>query len=125
MQRLADWLSEEVRRAGGVRRAAEKAGVAPSTIHRIMHNQLAEKPKLVTLVRLSTTFNRPLEDLVEWAGFPPSSAEQDDADLSRLQLQAQADPLLREILAMLHQTSPADRRAILTYLRGARQDSDQ
>lgn len=120
MKQLSAWLQREIKaREGGVREIEELTGVAKSTISRIANGTQTTPPSLETLVRLSEHLGQPLIDLVEWAGLNPGLPAEDDALVRRLQAEAQTDPQLAEILALLRTASDQDRKAVLTYLRGA------
>lgn len=128
-QSLAEWLSSEIKHATatnaagesltGVRAVAELTGLGIGTISRIANGELKGRPKLATLVALSTGLGRPLADLVELAGDSLGLPSDDDALLTRLQAEASQDPLLAEILTLLRAAPDQDRQAVLTYLRGA------
>lgn len=129
MQQLAAWLTAEVERASattetgehltGVRAVAHLTNVGEGTISRIMNDKLKGRPKLATLVRLSTGLGRPLADLVEMSGDDLGLPDEDDELVNRLRAEASSDPLLAEILNLLRSAPDQDRRAVLTYLRGA------
>lgn len=119
MQRLAAWLRDEAHRRGGVRKISRLTGVGVSTLSRIINERLDGRPELETLVKLSEGLNRPLADLVEWAGDDLGLPGTDDDLLLRLRAEASRDPLLAEILALLRTAPEEDRRAVLKYLRGA------
>lgn len=118
MQRLAAWLRDEVKRRGGVRKVSQATGVSVGTLSRIMNEQQG-RPELETLVRLSEGLSQPLADLVEWSEVDLGLPEADDALLARLRAEASRDPLLAEILTLLRDAPPEDRRAVLKYLRGS------
>lgn len=120
MKQLSAWLQREVAaRKGGVREIEELTGVAKSTINRIVNGTQKTPPSLDTLVRLSDKLGQPLIDLVEWSGLNPGLPAEDDALVRRLQAEALTDPQLAEILALLRVAPDQDRKAVLTYLRGA------
>lgn len=118
MGKLAEWLRDEVARRG-VRGVVRDTGVAAGTISRLMNEQNQGRPELETLVKLSQGLGQPLANLVAWAGDPLGLPDEDDALLARLRAEAGLDPQLAEILRLLQDAPEQDRRAVLTYLRGA------
>lgn len=118
MQRLAAWLRAEIERTN-VRDVAARTGLGTGTISRIANEQLKGRPELGTLVKLADGLNQPLADLVEWAGDDLGLPADDDELVARLQAEAATDPQMAEILRLLRDARPEDRRAVLTYLRGA------
>lgn len=119
--RLARWLQDEMKKRNlGVRGLGELTDVSHSVIARLAKSEAA--PELETLAKLASGLGRPLADVVEMAGFSLGLPAQDAALVARLAAQAQGDPLTEEILVLLQHASHENRRAVLAYLRGARQD---
>lgn len=119
MERLAARLREEIDRKG-IRDLAERTNLGVGTLSRLMNQKAA--PDLETLVKLSNGLSEPLADVVEWAGYDLGLPADSDALLARLRAEAAHDPQLAEILDLLREVSDLDRRAVLTYLRGALQN---
>lgn len=117
MERLAEWLRQKVAESS-YRDVEAVTDVSRGTLERIAKNKLKESPDLVTLIGL-TKLGKSLADLVEMAGFSLGLPPEDDDTVARLRAAAAYDPQLAEILEALQQANAQDRRAVLTYLRGA------
>lgn len=107
MEQLAAWVREATER-DTIRVLSEKTGIGTGTLSRIANNQLKEKPELETLMRLALGLKRPLADIVEAAGIDLGLPDDGDAILARLRAQADHDPQMGEILALLLQADEAD-----------------